>query len=70
MFLQSWMKTQAYAKECILRLQKTMRVGQRKYPPHIVEVGAIQVCTKYFILYQTIKKIKNIDYANEYVYIF
>ena len=43
LFLQSWMKKQPFAKECILRLQKTMRVGQRKYPPHTVEVGAIQV---------------------------
>ena len=43
LFLQSWMRTQPFAKECILRLQKTMRVGQRKYPPHPVEVNAIQV---------------------------
>merc|ERR1711935_1271211 len=42
LFLRSKSQLQSLATDCQNRLAKTIRNGQRKYPPHLVEVEAIQ----------------------------
>lgn len=45
--LFEFLKTRKHpiAAECLRRIQKTMKLGHRKYPPYIVEVEAIRVRT-------------------------
>lgn len=42
--LMEFLRTRTYpiAAECLKRLKKTLNVGKRKHPPHIIEVEAIQ----------------------------
>jgi myosin-7 len=42
LFLRSKSQTNTLATDCLNRLSKTIKAGQRKYPPHLVEVEAIQ----------------------------
>ncbi|XP_050087157.1 myosin-VIIa-like isoform X1 [Anopheles aquasalis] len=45
--LFSFLRTRKHpiATECLQRLQKTMKVGPRKYPPYVIEVEAIRYRT-------------------------
>lgn len=42
LFLKSKSRVWSVASDCFVRLHKTIRQGPRKYPPHFVEVQAVQ----------------------------
>ena len=63
LFLSSKALNHSLASDCQNRLAKTIRNGQRKYPPHIVEIDAIQ--TKKVAIYHKVYFPNNSDQTFE-----